>query len=132
MLSLDEVRSIWQATYAVGDLSGAFLRILILTAQRRGNVAGARWSEVELDARRWAIPGERTKNGKPHIVHLSDPALAEFKALRERTVDGAGLIFTTTGTTPISGFGRLRDRREIEAAIERINFVLDERRPMPK
>ncbi len=42
VLSLDEVRAVWQATHAMGDLWGPFLRILTLTAQRRGDVAGAR------------------------------------------------------------------------------------------
>jgi integrase len=108
VLSLDEVNAIWQATYAMGDLWGPFLRILTLSAQRRGDVAGARWSEIDLEARRWAIPGSRTKNSKPHIVHLSDPALAEFVLLGERA--SSDLIFTTTGNTPVSGFGRLRRR----------------------
>jgi integrase len=108
VLSLDEVRAVWQATYSMGDLWGPFLRLLILTGQRRGDVAGARWSEIELDARRWAISGQRTKNGKPHIVHLSDAALAEFMALRKTAC--RELIFSTTGETPVSGFGRVRDR----------------------
>jgi len=116
VLSLGEVRAVWQATHGMGDLWGPFLRILILTAQRRGDVAGARWSEIDLDARRWVIPGGRTKNGKPHIVHLSDPALADFTALREKS-DG-DLIFTTTGTTPISGFGNMKARLEDLVEIE--------------
>ncbi len=116
VLSVDEVRAVWQATHAMGDLWGPFLRILTLTAQRRGDVAGARWSEVDLDARRWTVPAERTKNGKPHIVHLSDPALAEFTSLREKA--SHGLIFTTTGTTPISGFGNMKARLEDLVGIE--------------
>jgi integrase len=49
-------------------------------------------------------------------VHLSDPALAEFTALREKS-DG-DLIFTTTGTTPISGFGNMKARLEGLVGIE--------------
>jgi integrase len=116
VLSLGELRAVWQATHVMGDLWGPFLRILILTAQRRGDVAGARWSEIDLDAKRWVIPGERTKNGKPHIVHLSEPALSDFTALQEKS-DG-DLIFTTTGTTPISGFGNMKARLEGLVGIE--------------
>lgn len=116
VLSPGEVRAIWQATEAMGDLWGPFLRILILTAQRRGDVAGVRWSEIDLEARRWTLPGERTKNSKPHIVHLSDPALAELLALRGKA-DG-DLIFTTTGKTPISGFGNMKARLEGLVEIE--------------
>ena len=74
VLSLGEVRAVWQATDVMGDLWGPFLRILILTAQRRGDVAGARWSEIDLDARRWAIPGERTKNGNAHRASVGPGA----------------------------------------------------------
>ena len=45
------------------------------------------------------LPGERTKIGKPHIVHLSDPALAEFTALREKS--GGDLTIDLTKTTDI-------------------------------
>ena len=108
MLSLDEVRTLWRATFSMGDLWGPFLRILILTGQRRGDAAGAHWSEIYMEARRWTLPAERTKNGKPHIVHLSDPALAEFNALQGRT--NGDLIFSTTGETPVSGFGKMKAR----------------------
>ncbi len=116
VLSLDEVRALWRTTYEMGDLWGPFLRILILTGQRRGDVSGARWSEIDLDARRWVIPGERTKNSKPHIVHLSDPALAEFVGLREGA--SGDLIFSTTGETSVSGFGKMKLRIDKLVKIE--------------
>jgi integrase len=116
VLSIGEVRAIWQATYSMGELWGPYLRILALTAQRRGDVAGARWSEIDLDAQRLTIPGERTKNGKPHIVHLADPVLAEILALREAA--SGDLIFTTTGKTPISGFGNMKARLDGLVGIE--------------
>ncbi len=118
VLSLAEVRAIWQATYELPKLWGPPLRILILTAQRRGDVTGVHWPEIDLDGRRWSIPGERTKNGKPHIVHLSDPAVAEFSALRESAGDTAGLLFTTTGKTPISGFGKIKRRLDALVGFE--------------
>ena len=116
VLSLDEVRTLWRATYEMGDLWGPFLRILMLTAQRRGDAAGAHWSEIDLEARRWTLPAERTKNGKPHIVHLSDPTLAEFMALKEKA--NGDLIFSTTGETPVSGFGKMKARIDKLVGIE--------------
>ena len=51
------------------------LRFLILTAARSGEARGARWSEVDLDAREWCIPAERMKGKIAHRVPLSDAAL---------------------------------------------------------
>lgn len=48
-----------------------FVPILLATAQRRGELAEMRWSEVDLDAKQWVIPAERSKNGKAHVVPLS-------------------------------------------------------------
>jgi integrase len=109
VLSLDEVRAIHNATFDLGPLWGPLTRLMVLTAQRRGDVAGARWSEIDLDARRWTLPGERTKNGRTHVVHLSDPVLLELTELqREATSDR---VFSTTGgRTPVSGFSKLKLR----------------------
>ena len=68
------------------------MRLLVLTAARSGEARGARWSEVDMDAATWTIPGERMKGGRQHVVPLSDPALAalhEAAALR----DDSGMIF---------------------------------------
>lgn len=104
VLSVDEVRVIWRATYDLGGVWGPLFRLLIVTAQRRGDIGGLRWAEVKED--RLEIGGERTKNGKPHIVHLSAPAQAELAALPRNSE----LIFTTTGMTPVSGYGRAKAR----------------------
>ena len=49
---------------------------LALTGQRREEVAQLTWDEVDLASRTWTLPASRTKNGKPHIVHLSNEAIA--------------------------------------------------------
>ena len=51
------------------------LEFLILTAARSGEVRGCSWSEIDLKARLWTIPGERMKAGKMHVVPLSGEAL---------------------------------------------------------
>jgi integrase len=50
------------------------LEFAILTAARSGEVRGARWDEIDLDAGRWKIPAERMKMERPHLVPLSDAA----------------------------------------------------------
>lgn len=104
VLSVGEVRSIFDAAEQLGPLWGPLVRLLVLTAQRRGDIGELLWSEVKGD--RLEVGGERTKNGQPHIVHLSAPALAEIDRLPRE----GSLVFTTTGTTPVSGFSKMKLR----------------------
>jgi integrase len=62
------------------------LEITILTATRTSEARGARWSEIDLQARAWTIPAERIKAGKPHLVPLSDRAV-ELLATMPRSGD---------------------------------------------
>ena len=77
------------AAYPTTKLAFEFL---VLTACRSGEVRGARWEEVDLDAAVWAVPGERTKTSRPHRVPLSGRAL---KVLREAAEHRGqvGLVF---------------------------------------
>jgi integrase len=59
------------------------LEFAIMTAARTGEVIGARWSEIDLDAKVWNIPASRMKANRPHRVPLSDAALAIVKAMAE-------------------------------------------------
>jgi integrase len=52
------------------------LQFTILTAARSGETAGAKWSEIDLKAGLWTVPGTRMKSGRPHVVPLSRAALA--------------------------------------------------------
>jgi integrase len=63
-----------------------------------------RWSEVDLEAKIWVIPAERSKNGKPHVVPLSPYAL---KMLAEvpQFLD-CDYVFTTTRKSAVSGFSK--------------------------
>jgi integrase len=62
------------------------LEFAILTAARTSEVLGARWAEIDLEARLWTVPGSRMKAGKDHRVPLSDAAMAvleDMEAIRE-------------------------------------------------
>ncbi|MBB4003167.1 tyrosine-type recombinase/integrase [Aurantimonas endophytica] len=72
------------------------LEIAILTACRSGEVLGAEWSEIDMDARLWTIPAKRMKAGKQHVVPLTAPAVDILSALRG---DGAG-VFMFAGAKP--------------------------------
>jgi integrase len=75
------------------------LEFLILTAARTGEVTGARWSEVDLDAKVWTVPAGRMKGGREHRVALSGAATALLRALYSE--DGNEHVFI--GSQPGSG-----------------------------
>jgi integrase len=104
-----ELRLVWLAAGGLGWPFGPIVRLLILTGQRRDEVAGLAWPEVDLDKAVWLLPGERSKNDLPNLVHLSASALAIVKDLPVIKSD-AGLLFTTTGETAVSGFSKVKAR----------------------
>jgi integrase len=81
VLTEAELRTLWTADLPYPR--GPYLKLLILTGQRRNEVAGMRWSEIR--GNEWHIPKERTKAGRPHTVPLSDTALAVLKKLPRRS-----------------------------------------------
>jgi integrase len=101
-----EIRALW-ATAPDEDIFGAIVKTLLLTAQRRDEVASMARSEMD-DAGVWTIPAERYKTGKPNIVPLSKRALAIVR--EQDQIDGCDLVFSTNGKTPFSGFGKCKDR----------------------
>jgi integrase len=74
VLTDEEIGEIWRAAGDAAAPYGTIVRLLILTGQRRGEVAGMNWAEISDDLTTWALPGERTKNGAAHMVPLSAPA----------------------------------------------------------
>jgi integrase len=132
-LSDAEIREVWAAADKLGYPFGPFYKLMILTLQRREEVAGMRWSEIADDMTRWELPGQRMKNGKPHLVHLSEAARCVLRSIPR--VDGCDLVFTTTayraavvntepnGTRkteprPISGFSQ--GKRYLDTAIAKV------------
>lgn len=70
ILSNDDLRAVWGASKAEGYPSGDIARLLTLTAQRREEVAGMRWAELDLRDRKWTLDAGRTKSGCLHVVPL--------------------------------------------------------------
>jgi integrase len=108
VLSDAELRLVWKAAKGVGPPFGPFVQLLVLTGQRRDEVAGMCWSELNAEATAWTIPGERTKNSETHNVPLTDAAQAVLNGIPR--LAGSDLVFTTTGTTPISGYSNAKER----------------------
>jgi integrase len=108
-----ELGEVWAAADGMAYPFGPFVKLAILTLQRREEVAGMRWSEIATDLSQWTIPGARMKNGKPHDVHLSEPARDVLRAVTR--IEGRDIVFSTTGTAPISGFSKAKD--QLDAAV---------------
>lgn len=100
VLTDDELRWLWQAAGEAGQPWLQLVRLLILTGQRRGEVAEMHDDELQGDL--WRLPATRTKNGRAHDVPLSKPATELLEGL-----DRIGpYVCTTTGTEPFSGFSK--------------------------
>jgi integrase len=114
-LSAEEIRWFWRACAGANEPFGAIFRLLLLTGARLNEVAGMARGEVDADGETWRLPGERTKNGKPHLLTLSPLAqaiLAEVKSPLGR------FVFSTTGQSPVSGWSRAK--RRLDAAMLKV------------
>jgi integrase len=100
VLSDDELRAVWLGADSLGQPYTAFVKVLALTGQRRGEVAGMTWREIDLDNCLWTIPKERVKNGSEHVVPLAPQAIAILRLVPERA--NSGLVFTLTGRHAIA------------------------------
>ncbi len=127
VLSDAEVKLLWQATYKLGAPFDAFVRLLVLTGQRRSEVAGMAWGELDRAAATWTIPVDRAKNKAAHIVPLSPAVVAEIDSLALVALGGkwpddgpawpaSGLLLSTTGKTPISGISKAKAKLDAEMA----------------
>jgi integrase len=113
VLDDDELAQVWEAAGTLGYPWRPFFRLATMTLQRREEVAGMRWSEINVEKRLWTIPAARMKNRKPHDVHLSDAAIAILGEIPR--IEGCDFVLSTTGRAPISGFGKAKLR--LDAAI---------------
>ncbi len=77
----------------------AVQKIRLLTAQRGGEVLGMEWSELDLAAGWWTIPGTRTKNAEAHRVFLTTPTIAIIEAQRKDQKPDAVSVFMGTGAS---------------------------------
>jgi integrase len=80
-LHYTEVPSFMEKLRDVDSLTARALEFTILTAARSGEVVGAKWDEIDLDAGVWTIPAEKMKAGKEHQVPLSERALEILRSL---------------------------------------------------
>jgi integrase len=88
-----DLPTLWPRLQTAAGMGTIALQFAILTAARTGEVRGAVWSEIDLDAQVWKVPAERMKAGKEHRVPLSDPALAVLRTLQQLRASPEDLVF---------------------------------------
>jgi integrase len=100
VLTDEEVGKVWET--ARDWPYGAVVRLLLATGQRRGEVGGMRWSELDLEGRMWRLPKERTKGNREHTVPLNDLAVAILAGCPR--IEGNDWVFSTRAK-PQAGYG---------------------------
>ena len=108
VLNDTELGAIWQGCIREGYPFGECTKLLILTGQRRAEIAEMRWSEVDFDRGVWTLPTSRSKNGRQHEVPLTQEMVHILRSVPRFL--NSDYVFTTNGRTPISGFGRFKRR----------------------
>jgi integrase len=125
----DEIVQLWGAANALGGVLGGYLKILILTGQRRNEVAGMRWSEIDdsADAWTWTIPPERLKNkggkhrDRPFVVPL--PSLAKRVLQAQSRIEGEDLVFPgRVKGKPMNGWSKHKQKISTASKIKDFTF----------
>ncbi|WP_294256673.1 site-specific integrase [uncultured Sphingomonas sp.] len=94
------------------------LEALILTAARSGEIRGATWSELDLEAALWTIPAERMKMGRVHVVPLAPQAVAVFERAKKFKAGASDLVFPGQNVKkPLSDMTLLKILRDMELAV---------------
>jgi len=136
-VDVDAVAGFVSALRNVGGMGARALEFGILTAARSGEVRGALWSEIDLQAAQWVIPAERMKGKKEHRVPLSKQAIELLEALPR--FDKVVLVFPGTKNQMLSDMtlSAVMRRMKVDAvphgfrstfrdwAAERTNFPRD-------
>jgi integrase len=108
-LSGDEIVAVWRAAERTGYPYGKMVQLILLTGLRRDEVREAPRNEFDFPGHTWTLPSLRTKNGRDHLVPLSDAAMAILTKL-PRIKSKAGWLFTIAGDVPISNLSRRKLR----------------------
>jgi integrase len=109
-----EIPALMKRLEAKRGMGALALRAIVLTAARSGEVRGAVWDEVDLDAAVWTIPAERMKMRRPHRVPLSAEALAVFRMAEANRQSGTDLIFPSPGGKQLSDMTLTKVIRDME------------------
>lgn len=115
-----EIAAFWRAAGKMGYPNGTMFQLLLVTGQRKSEIAEASWQEVDIPAKLLIVPPERFKSDANHMVPLSNLAWRIISALPQCSGDDCGdfLFSTRNGKIPVNGFSNAKeelDRRMLVA-----------------
>ncbi|WP_261934329.1 tyrosine-type recombinase/integrase [Sphingomonas bisphenolicum] len=106
-LSDEELRRIWPQALKCHRCFGPIVRLLITTGQRREEIAGLHWDELDQDQRELTLSGDRTKNGEPTSIPLNDLAVAELdRVSRSERWPRQGRVFPTSSGAGFTAYAK--------------------------
>lgn len=97
VLDMGEMAAVWKGAELVGYPFGPIVKLLMLTGQRRNEVASMQWSQLDFKAKTWTLPAELTKNGRQHVLPLTPQTVTLLRALPRFTSD---YVFPARGENP--------------------------------
>ena len=108
VLTLSELGQVLDIADKLKNPARAFLKLLIICGQRRGETSLMKWSDLHLDGDmpKWSIPADNAKNHLPHDVPLPHEAKTILLSLPKL----GDFVFTTDGRTPTSGFSKVKTK----------------------
>jgi integrase len=107
VLSREELAKLLPVLHASKSVYAPALRLILLTATRKGEVTAAKWQDVNLAANTWTLPA--TKNGTVHTIPLSRQASALLRGLQPGEADPEGLVFANSGNGPLTAWDEATD-----------------------
>jgi hypothetical protein len=133
VLTATELGEVWRAAGTVPAPYGLFVRFTLLTLARREEAASMTWGEIAPDLSTWVQPAARTKNHRPHDVHLSAAAreiLREMLGVKpgdnlEALPDADRLVFGVANNAPISGFSWIKRKLDVAISTARAEAARD-------
>ncbi len=122
VLTDGELASILHGARQIPGPYGAIVELLALTGQRREEVARMTWDEVDFASKLWTLPSARSKNGKRHLIHLSEQALMLLNGMPRN----GQFVFSITGAKPFNNFSEFK--RRVDAICGVSNWCLHDLR----
>ncbi len=120
----EEIKQFWKACDQLGYPFGPYFKLLLLLGQRESEIAAMKRSDIRKGV--WYMPAEN-KSARENEIPLSKIALDIIESLPDT---GNDLLFTTTGTTPVSGFSKAKKRLDKLMQVEKHWRIHDLRRTL--
>jgi integrase len=118
VLSGKEIVDLWAALDEEPLRIAGRYKLMLLTAQRGGEVRHMRWQDIDLNDGWWTIPGEFAKNGLSHRVPLSDPACELLRQLHKKATDDIWAFPSPTADGPVRSNTKANARLRRKSGVE--------------